>query len=89
MKVLAVENVDDAEPLEAILLDEKKPQLGLIGWWSNYAWESIQRHVTLEDLLRDPKWRGFDMELPHDWEEGYLRAVKGRVEFVYGKPPKR
>ena len=34
-----------------------------------------------------PGWRALSMELPNDWEEGYLRAINGVVEFVYGKPP--
>lgn len=88
MKVVAVAKVDEAEPLEAILLDEKKPHLGLIGWWSGYAWETIEHHVTVEELLSDSRWRTLEMDLPANWEEGYLRAHNGQVEFVYGKPPK-
>lgn len=81
MKVLAVEDLEDAEPLEAIPLDDKKPELGLIGWWSNYAWESIERHVTLEDLLRDPKWRRFDMDCRTIGKEATFPSSRVRLNL--------
>ena len=42
--------------------------------------------VVLEDAAR---WRPFELELPMDWENGYLEVVPGGVEFRYGSVPKR
>jgi hypothetical protein len=77
------------EPLTAILVDEKHPELGLMRWWEGLAWETLDPSATFEAIIADSDSRQYDMELPKDWECGYLRAVEGKVEFVRGRPPKR
>jgi hypothetical protein len=52
-----------------------------------YTRQTISESVVPEDVLHWPGWRPLTMELPKDWQEGYLRAVGGKVEFVYGEPP--
>jgi hypothetical protein len=89
VRIVAVEAADSLAPLEAILVDLKRPHLGLMLWWGGYAWETLERGVTLENVLDDPTYRRHEMEVPDDWEEGYLRADRGVVEFIYGTPPSR
>lgn len=89
VKVIAVENVESKEPAEAILLDLKRPERALIRWWHGPAWETLSKTMTVVRVLGDPSWRPIEFELPNDWEDGYLRIVEGRVEFVYGLPPKK
>lgn len=89
VKVIAVENVGSKEPAEAILLDLKRPERGLIRWLDGPAWETLSKTMTVERVLSDASWRPIEFELPNDWEDGYLRIIEGRVEFVYGLPPKK
>jgi hypothetical protein len=90
-QVIAVRDEPDAEPLDAILV-----QRG--GWrWRRFVTEwrggtesqIVSKTVRAEDLLRRPGWRPLEVLLPEDWERGYLRAIGGKVEFVYGDPPSR
>ena len=86
---MAVEKAFEAAPLEAVVVDRRHPDRGLIGWWGGYAQELIERYVDIEQLLQDDKWKSFELDLPKDWEEGYLEARNGEISFVYGKPPKQ
>ena len=94
MRVVAVEDVQNAEPIEAILVDDEKveqhPDRAYLAWWQNYAWETLETSSAMRILDGEGGWRLLEMELPDDWEEGYLRAVDGVVEFEYGQvPPER
>jgi hypothetical protein len=87
-RVIAVRDEPDDEPLEAILLETGKTRR-LIEWWGGYASGLVSDTTRPEDVLEWHGWRPFTMELPEDWEEGYLRASGGEVSFVYGRPPTR
>ena len=88
MRVVAVEDLAHGAPIEAVLFPDEHPEQGLIHWWSGYASEPLESHITPDVIAAQwPTWKLHEMELPDDWEEGYLRAVDGLVEFVYGKPP--
>jgi hypothetical protein len=89
VKVIAVENVESAEPAEAILVNLKHPERGLIRWWEGMAQEALSKAYTVERVLSDPSWRQVEIELPRDWESGYLRIIEGRVEFVHGRPSRK
>lgn len=54
-----------------------------------YAWESLEEAVPLETALDDPRFRHVDLDLPKDWEEGYLVLAEGQPLFRYGTPPER
>ena len=88
-RVIAVRDVQDAEPLDAVVLQTKKGRSRLIEWWGGYGRQTLSGSVLPEDVSRWPGWRPFALELPKDWEEGYLRVLSGSIEFVYGKPPPR
>lgn len=88
MRVVAVEKADDAAPVEAVVVSEDRPRQ-FLGWWGGYASETIDIG-SVETLVQgDPKWRPFEMDLPSDWEEGYLASTSGRIEFVRGPVPVR
>ncbi len=86
-KVIAVQDVAEGAPLEAVLWPDKRPDRGLVLWWGGYASERLEESVTPEVI--EAEWAGWklqDIHLPNDWEEGYLRASNGDVRFVYGRP---
>jgi hypothetical protein len=87
VKLIAVQDEPDAEPLNAILVQTGKRRRWLIEWWGGYASQTLSSEVSPEDVLAWPGWRSFTLELPADWEEGYLRSERGDVQFVYGKAP--
>jgi hypothetical protein len=87
LRVVAVEPKDEGAPLEAILLKATFGPTELIRWWGGYASESLD--TQLEQILGDPAWRAYEMDLPDDWEEGYLTARAGVIRFEYGNPPAR
>jgi hypothetical protein len=90
VKVVAVEAIQSGAPLEAVLVDLDKPERGLMVWWGGYAWETLAPKVMVGDVLsEEPSLRPAEMELPNDWEEGYLKAADGEISFVYGRPPGR
>jgi hypothetical protein len=83
--VIAVRDEPVAERLDAIFLETGRRRRFVLEWWVEYASQTIS--FTPEDAVRQPGWRPLTMELPKDWQEGYLRAIGGNVEFVYGNPP--
>ena len=84
--VVAVEDVETAAPIEAILV--RRGDKDLIRWWGGYAWEGLE--INDLDLVVDQNpLQKFEMELPKDWEEGYLVANEGTISFTYGSPPPR
>lgn len=86
VEVIAVRDESDAEPLEAILLQTGRRRRLLLEWWGGYASGAVSKNVQPEDVLSWPGWRPLAMELPYDWQEGYLRAVGGNVEFIKRGP---
>lgn len=83
-KVLAVEATDQAAPVEAVVPDSKKAERGLIIWWGGYGWETVHPRVKLEHVLSDGRYRRHEMDLPNDWEEGYLTAAGARSTSYTG-----
>jgi hypothetical protein len=79
VQVIAVRDEADAEPLDAILVQTRRSHRFLIEWWGGYASQSISKTIRPEDVRRWPGWRPLTMELPKDWEEGYLRATGGKL----------
>jgi hypothetical protein len=86
MEVVAVEDKENAELLDAVLLDTRHPGRGLVQWWGGYASQSLARNLQPGDVAQSRGWRSLTMELATDWQEGHLRASAGEVEFVYGEP---
>jgi hypothetical protein len=85
--LIAVEEASDAEPLSAILVETRRGRRWLIEWWGGYASQTLSGDLRPADVLAWPGWRPFTIEIPQDWEEGYLRSERGQVEFVYGRQP--
>ena len=87
-QIIAVWDEQNAEPLGAVMLRTGTARRLLIGWWGGRKWETLPDDVSPEDVTQWPGWRSLIMELPSDWEKGYLRAVGGEVQFVAGRPPR-
>lgn len=86
MKVIAVQDVENGSPLEAVLWPDRHPERGLIHWWGGYASEHLEAAITADVIATKwPGWKLHNADLPDDWEEGYLRATGGQVQFAYGK----
>lgn len=87
VRVVAVEKTDSVAPLEAILEQDSSPFL--LGWWGGQAWETLE--ITDVSGLVDPdsEFRRCEMNLPTDWQKGYLVAEQGEVKFLYGEPTNR
>jgi len=87
VRVVAIEYADTAEVVPAVvhIPGLKYP---LNDWWGGVRTHARGAEVTLDDILRDPRYVPFDLELPRDWEYGYLTAQDGMTRFVYGEPPK-
>jgi streptomycin 6-kinase len=85
-RVVAVEAKDDAAPLEAMLLESGRHGEKLVHWWEGHASETVD--TQLDTILRHREWRAHEMDLPDDWEEGYLKAEGGVIRFEHGRPPK-
>jgi hypothetical protein len=81
--VIAIQKGEDLIPAEAIVVDEKKSNI-LIHWWQNMAWELIE---LSPDLFKNEYdyYRPFLMDLPSNWQEGYLSVVDSEVSFSYGQ----
>lgn len=88
-QVVAVWDEQNAEPLGALILRTGTARRLLIGWWGGRKWETLPDNVSPGDVTTPWGWRALTMELPSDWQKGYLRAVGGEVQFVVGKPPRR
>lgn len=88
-RVVAVEYGALAPPVEAILLAEEASGARMMRWWGGLAWETLDNSEHDDVLLDTANWRRVDIELPHDWESGYLKPVEDGVEFVYGRQPTR
>jgi hypothetical protein len=87
IQVIAFREDPEAELIDAIVLQRRRWRRSLIEWWGGYATGPISRSVSPEDVLEWDGWRTLALELPEDWQEGYLRAAGGTVEFVYGRQP--
>src|SRR5437016_10389321 len=86
VEVIAVRDETDAEPLSAMLLETTKRHRHVLEWWGGYASQVVNH--TPEEVAGLPGWRPFAMELPRDWQEGFLKATGGEVRFVYGRQPR-
>lgn len=88
MRIIAIKE-SSAGAVDAVLIDTERPEDPLVEWWGGYASQAVSESVHPEDIASWEGWRQFEMDLPADWEEGYLRSVGGEIEFVLGTPPKR
>lgn len=83
MKVIAIEDAD-TWPVEAVLADLDDPEGPLLRWR-----QGPRAHATtldVRELLGDGSWRFVDLDLPPNWEEGYVASWRGKVGFVRGTP---
>lgn len=87
-RVVAVEDAGTAAPVEAIVVDEERPKWFLT-WWGGSAVERTDIGSVEALVAGQQGWRAEDLELPEDWENGYLASQDGSIAFVYGDPPQR
>lgn len=83
MKVIAIEDTD-TWPVEAVLADLDDPEGPLLRWR-----QGPRAHATeldVRELLGDGSWRFVDLDLPPNWEEGYVASWREKVGFVRGTP---
>jgi hypothetical protein len=83
MKVIAIEDTD-TWPVEAVLVDLDDPEGPLLRWRQGPRADAME--LDVRELLRDASWRFVDLDLPPNWEEGYVASWRGKVGFVRGTP---
>jgi hypothetical protein len=83
MKVIAVEDTD-TWPVEAVLADLDDPEGPLLRWRQGPRADATT--LDVRELLGDGSWRFVDLDLPTNWEEGYVASWRGKVGFVRGTP---
>ena len=83
MKVIAVEDTD-TWPVEAVLADLDDPEGPLLRWRQGPRADATE--LDVRELLGDGSWRFLDLDLPPNWEEGYVASWRGKVGFVRGTP---
>jgi hypothetical protein len=83
MKVIAIEDTD-AWPVEAVLADLDDPEGPLLRWRQGPREDATE--LDVRELLGDGSWRFVDLDLPPNWEEGYVASWRGKVGFVHGTP---
>jgi len=83
MKVIAIEDTD-TWPVEAVLADLDDPEGPLLRWRLGPRADATT--LDVRELLGDGSWRFVDLDLPPNWEEGYVASWRGKVGFVHGTP---
>lgn len=83
MKVIAIGDTD-TWPVEAVLADLDDPEGPLLRWRQGPRADATE--LDVRELLGDGSWRFVDLDLPPNWEEGYVASWRGRVGFVRGTP---
>jgi hypothetical protein len=83
MKVIAIEDAD-TWPVEAVLADLDDPEGPLLRWRQGPRADATT--LDVRELLGEGSWRFVDLDLPPDWEEGYVASWRGKVGFVHGTP---
>ncbi|MBI5683063.1 MAG: hypothetical protein HZC45_07865 [Deltaproteobacteria bacterium] len=83
-KIIAIEKGKNLNPAEAIVIKKENNSNNPVRWWCNYAWETVDLPVEVFKKEYD-RFRPFEMNLPDDWEEGYLVVQDDIPMFIYGK----
>jgi hypothetical protein len=86
MRMMAIAiAAEEGWPVEAVLVDQDNPEGPLRRWCQGPLSEASE--IDVSDLIRDRSWRWMSVELPEQFEEGYIASVRGLVRWVRGAPP--
>jgi hypothetical protein len=84
MKAIAIQ-AEEGWPVDAVVVDRDDPGGPLYRWREGSLSDAPE--VEVDVLLADASWRWLDIELPENFEEGYIASWKGKVKWVRGTPP--
>jgi hypothetical protein len=84
MKVIAIQ-AEEGWPVDVIVVDRDDPEGPLHRWREGSLSDAPE--VEVDVLLADASWRWLDIDLPENFEEGYIASWKGKVKWVRGAPP--
>jgi hypothetical protein len=84
MKAIAIA-AEEGWPVDAVVVDRDDPEGPLHRWRDGSLSDAPE--VEVDALLADSYWRWVDIDLPENFEEGYLASWKGEVKWVRGTPP--
>jgi hypothetical protein len=76
---------EEGWPIEAVLADRDDPE-GPLGRWTEGALSDAPE-IGVDEVLADPSWRWLNVDLPPNFEHGYIASWKGHVKWVRGTPP--
>lgn len=88
--VIAVERDATVPPVEALVVRDSARGRTLLRWWGGLSWETLHDSEFEGAIADESNWQRFEIDLPDDWEDGYLTPMKdGALKFVYGRQPRR
>jgi hypothetical protein len=76
---------EEGWPIEAILADRDNPEGPLHRWREGAL--SDAPDIQVDEVLADPSWRWLNIDLPADFEHGYIASWKSDVKWVRETPP--
>jgi hypothetical protein len=76
---------EEGWPIEAVLADRDTPD-GPLRRWTEGALSDAPE-IDVDEVLADPSWRWLNVDLPANFENGYIASWRGDVKWVRGTPP--
>jgi hypothetical protein len=76
---------EEGWPIEAVLADRDNPEGPLHRWREGALSDAPE--IEVDEVLADPSWRWLNVDLPANFEHGYIASWKGEAKFVRGVPP--
>src|SRR4029450_13878832 len=79
MKVIAIQ-AEEGWPVDVIVVDRDDPEGPLHRWREGSLSDATE--VEVDVLLADASWRWLDIDLPENFEGGYIASWHGNVKRV-------
>jgi hypothetical protein len=76
---------EEGWPIEAVLADRDNLEGPLHRWREGALSDAPE--IEVDEVLPDPSWRWLNVDLPANFEHGYIASWKGDVKWVRGRAP--